>query len=375
MASNRTIYLEYAPGGAASVKLKLVLPPQKTVAAATKAFAKAVAKSRPELPAIDAGAARVARSDGSVAAPGDAVGDAFAEGEALSLAPAAAAAPAPEAGGPCPDDGRPRFAAPGGNGPPAGAWLRVAGKGAKVRAGRDLASAEVATLKRGAEAWGVAVAWLDDGTPRVELAWPHGGWATLNVFEPFRVPDRSRALIEPAEVVCEPDDPGDWWAAFKLVSNLNAMPRLPSGGDGERGEWLERGDVALQADYFADAVGRYSRAIICAYRDQHLGKLASPDDYCVVYAMRALAFWRARGALPEPDRDAALFGVACLCAAGRDVAFAVAHASKAKVDDWLGADVVDAILRAAASRRVAVPEAAKAEAKVPFGGIRARDAA
>ena len=52
MASNRTIYLEYAPGGAASVKLKLVLPPQKTVAAATKAFAKAVAKSRPELPAI-----------------------------------------------------------------------------------------------------------------------------------------------------------------------------------------------------------------------------------------------------------------------------------------------------------------------------------
>ena len=221
----------------------------------------------------------------------------------------------------------------------------------------------------------MSVAWLDDGTPRVELAWPHGGWATLNVFEPFRVPDRSRALIEPAEVVCEPDDPGDWWAAFKLVSNLNAMPRLPSGGDGERGEWLERGDVALQADYFADAVGRYSRAIICAYRDQHLGKLASPDDYCVVYAMRALAFWRARGALPEPDRDAALFGVACLCAAGRDVAFAVAHASKAKVDDWLGADVVDSILRAAASRRVAVPEAAKAEAKVPFGGIRARDAA
>ena len=131
----------------------------------------------------------------------------------------------------------------------------------------------------------------------------------------------------------------------------------------------------VQADYFADAVGRYSRAIICAYRDQHLGKLASPDDYCVVYAMRALAFWRARGALPEPDRDAALFGVACLCAAGRDVAFAVAHASKAKVDDWLGADVVDSILRAAASRRVAVPEAAKAEAKVPFGGIRARDAA
>ena len=90
------------------------------------------------------------------------------------------------------------------------------------------------TLKRGAEAFGDAVEWVDDKTPRVRLLWPARGWATLNVFEPFRIADRTRVDIGPEEICCEPDDPGDWWAALRLVSTLNAMPRLPAAVEGER---------------------------------------------------------------------------------------------------------------------------------------------
>jgi len=86
--------------------------------------------------------------------------------------------------------------------------------------------------------------------------------------------------------------------------------------------------------------------------------------------MRALAFWRARDELPEADRDATLFGVACLCSAGRDVAFACQHASKQKVEDWLGADVVGAIAAASKRKPVVAPDNAQADAKVPFGGVR-----
>lgn len=370
MAGNTTIFVHYAPPGAPKpVKLKLVLPPSKTVKAVVKAFAKAVFKSRPELPRIDLDGVAVRRRDGRAVDFEVSVGDAFAENDEVLVLPLDAVAPG--GGGPCPEDGRPPSAAPGGNGAPTGAWLRVAGKGALLRAGPSKAAAEVATpLRRGAEAWGDVVEWLADGTPRVRLTWPTPGWATLSQFEPFRVPDKAKVALSAADIGCEPDDPGDWWAATKFLSSLNAMPRLPAAMEGEAAAWLERGDVALGAGYLADAVGRYSRAIVFAFRDQHVGKLRDADDYCVLYAMRALALWRARLLLPEADRDASLFGASCLCGAGRDVAFASAHSSKKKVEDWLGPDVVADILAAGKRRRIDVAEKADAGAKVPFGGIR-----
>ena len=115
--SNTTIYLHYSPeggDGGKPVKLKLVLPPNKTVMAVTKAFAKAVAKSRPEFEAIDLGKVAVTRFDGSVVESIRTVGDAFREGEELRLSPMAE----PN----CPDDGRPALAAPKGNAPPQGCW-------------------------------------------------------------------------------------------------------------------------------------------------------------------------------------------------------------------------------------------------------------
>ena len=105
--------------------------------------------------------------------------------------------------------------------------------------------------------------------------------------------------------------------------------------------------MALGAGYLADAVGRYGRAIICGYRDKHLGKLKNPDDLCVPYAMRALAFWRARETVPEADRGTSLFASACLAGAARDVAFARARTQWKTVDGWLGKDVGAAIGKAA----------------------------
>ena len=175
----------------------------------------------------------------------------------------------------------------------------MAARGALVRKGQDKRSEEVATLGRGAEAWGDSIAWEPEA--RVRLAWPVKGWASLRVFEPFRVADRKKCPdVDPAECACEADEAGDWWAALKFSATLDAMPRLPAALEGDRGEWVDRGDVALGAGYLADAVGRYSRAIVCAsVRRAELPKTNNRGD-------AAAATRIVRGDVPRPRRGSSV---------------------------------------------------------------------
>ena len=78
-----TITIQYAAqSGTEPIKLKLTLPKNKTLLAATKAFAKAVAKSKPELPAIAIEDVALTRADGTAVEATRAVGDACDDREA-----------------------------------------------------------------------------------------------------------------------------------------------------------------------------------------------------------------------------------------------------------------------------------------------------